>query len=104
MVLGGGVAQLGIPIPGLKGRPPEYVGHLYGFVPQQSRIDLPAGAPYIGARLWERFSPKVPFVITAFAALLTVIPTWLFFKVPDDPSPPTELAHQYTAGTKGFSR
>jgi len=46
-------------------------------------ISLPA--PYIGARLWETFSPKVPFVITAIAALITIIPTWLFFKVPDEP-------------------
>lgn len=46
-------------------------------------ISLPA--PYIGARLWERFSPQVPFVITSIAALITIIPTWLFFKVPDDP-------------------
>jgi hypothetical protein len=47
-------------------------------------ISLPA--PYLGARLWERFSPQVPFVITSVAALITVIPTWLFFKVPDDQS------------------
>lgn len=46
-------------------------------------ISLPA--PYIGARLWETFSPKVPFVITSIAALITIIPTWLFFKVPDEP-------------------
>jgi len=43
-------------------------------------ISLPA--PYLGARLWERFSPQTPFVITAIAALVTIIPTWLFFKVP----------------------
>ncbi|MCJ7700396.1 MAG: MFS transporter [Anaerolineales bacterium] len=46
-------------------------------------ISLPA--PYIGARLWERYSPQVPFVITSIAALITINPTWLFFKVPDDP-------------------
>lgn len=45
-------------------------------------ISLPA--PYIGARLWERFSPQVPFIITSFAALITIIPTWLFFKVPEE--------------------
>jgi MFS family permease len=45
-------------------------------------ISLPA--PYIGARLWERFSPKLPFVITSISALLTIIPAWLFFKVPED--------------------
>lgn len=45
-------------------------------------ISLPA--PYIGAVLWERFSPQLPFAITAVAALITIIPTWLFFKVPDN--------------------
>ncbi|MFH1635348.1 MAG: MFS transporter [Chloroflexota bacterium] len=45
-------------------------------------ISLPA--PYIGAVLWERFNPQLPFAITAVAALITIIPTWLFFKVPDN--------------------
>lgn len=45
-------------------------------------ISLPA--PYLGALLWERTSPKVPFIITAFAALITIVPTWLYFKVPDE--------------------
>jgi len=45
-------------------------------------ISLPA--PYIGALLWETFSPKLPFIITSIAALITIIPTWLFFKVPDE--------------------
>lgn len=48
-------------------------------------ISLPA--PWIGAQLWERFSPQFPFYITAAAALLTIIPTWLFFKVPDKQPP-----------------
>lgn len=52
-------------------------------------ISLPA--PYIGARLWERFSPKLPFIITSIAALITIIPTWLFFKVPDDTQPSIQL-------------
>jgi len=44
-------------------------------------ISLPA--PWIGAQLWERYSPQFPFYITAAASLLTIIPIWLFFKVPD---------------------
>lgn len=44
-------------------------------------ISLPA--PYIGAWLWERFNPRLPFIITAALALISVIPTWLKFKVPD---------------------
>jgi len=46
-------------------------------------ISLPA--PWVGAQLWDRFSPRLPFIITAFVALLTVIPTWFKFKVPDQP-------------------
>lgn len=46
-------------------------------------ISLPA--PYIGALLWENFNPKVPFMITAVVALLSIIPTWLFFKAPENP-------------------
>ena len=40
-------------------------------------------APWLGAQLWERFTPKLPFQITAFVALFTIIPIWLKFKVPD---------------------
>jgi hypothetical protein len=43
-------------------------------------ISLPA--PYIGAMLWERFDPRLPFVITAIASLLMVIPVLLKFKLP----------------------
>jgi len=52
-------------------------------------ISLPA--PYIGALLWERFSPKLPFVITSIAALVTIIPAWLFFKVPEEAGSPPDL-------------
>lgn len=44
-------------------------------------VSLPA--PWLGAQLWERFSPRLPFMITAGVALLTVIPIWLKFKVPE---------------------
>jgi DHA1 family tetracycline resistance protein-like MFS transporter len=47
-------------------------------------ISLPA--PYIGARLWERFDPRLPFLITAVVSLLSVIPTWLKFKLPNKPA------------------
>jgi len=51
-------------------------------------ISLPA--PYIGAKLWENYNPQVPFMITAVAALLTVIPAWFKFKVPDEQVPAGE--------------
>ena len=44
-------------------------------------ISLPA--PWLGAQLWERFNPRVPFIITAILALVSVIPTWFKFKLPD---------------------
>ncbi len=43
-------------------------------------VSLPA--PAVGAQLWERISPRFPFQITAWAALLSVIPVWLKFKLP----------------------
>jgi MFS family permease len=43
-------------------------------------ISLPA--PYIGAYLWDNFTPKLPFQITAMVALISVIPIWFKFKVP----------------------
>jgi len=55
-------------------------GVFYGSI---GLISLPA--PYIGAYLWEHTSPSLPFYITAFVALATIIPTWLFFKAPDKP-------------------
>lgn len=51
-------------------------------------ISLPA--PYIGAKLWENYNPQVPFMITAGAALLSVIPAWFKFKVPDEQVPAGE--------------
>jgi MFS family permease len=48
-------------------------------------VSLPA--PWLGAQLWERFSPRLPFLITAGISLLAVIPTWLKFKVPKTGDP-----------------
>jgi MFS family permease len=45
-------------------------------------ISLPA--PWIGAQLWERFNPRVPFIITALLALISVIPAWFKFKIPGE--------------------
>jgi DHA1 family multidrug resistance protein-like MFS transporter len=47
-------------------------------------ISLPA--PWIGALLWERFFPRLPFLITAIVSLVTVIPAWLKFKLPQKPT------------------
>jgi len=47
-------------------------------------ISLPA--PWLGAQLWEGFSPRLPFMITAVMALVTIVPTWFKFKLPDTPA------------------
>lgn len=44
-------------------------------------ISLPA--PWIGAQLWERFSPQLPFMITAGVVLLSILPSWFKFKIPE---------------------
>jgi MFS family permease len=43
-------------------------------------VSLPA--PWVGAQLWERFSPRLPFYVTGLAALGSAIPAWLKFKLP----------------------
>jgi MFS family permease len=45
-------------------------------------VSLPA--PMIGAQLWERVSPRFPFVLTAWAALLTILPVWRKFTLSPD--------------------
>jgi len=43
-------------------------------------ISLPA--PYIGAMLWERFAPQVPFYVPLIATLITLPIMWYKFKLP----------------------
>ena len=39
-------------------------------------------APFLGAQLWVRYNPRLPFAITAAVVLLTIPPIWFKFKVP----------------------
>ncbi len=43
-------------------------------------VSLPA--PWAGAQLWERMGPRTPFYVTGLAALASVLPAWLKFKLP----------------------
>jgi MFS family permease len=43
-------------------------------------LSLPA--PYLGTLMWEKISPRSPFVVAAAVSLLTIIPIWFKFKVP----------------------
>jgi MFS family permease len=45
-------------------------------------VSLPA--PVIGGYLWENISPQFPFILTATASLLCIVPVWLKFKVSGD--------------------
>jgi MFS family permease len=45
-------------------------------------VSLPA--PMIGGFLWENVSPQFPFLLTAIASLLAIIPAWFKFKVSGD--------------------
>jgi MFS family permease len=45
-------------------------------------ISLPS--PWIGAQLWERFNPKVPFQITSISTLITIVIVWFKFKLPEN--------------------
>ena len=66
-----------------KAVPEKLRGTAFGFLESSLGLfSLPA--PAIGAQLWERFSPRFPFSLTALVALLTTIPAWLKFKLSDN--------------------
>jgi MFS family permease len=52
-----------------------------------SVFSLPA--PAVGAQLWERVSPRVPFRLASGAILALIVPVWLKFRLPAK-SPETE--------------
>lgn len=45
-------------------------------------VSLPA--PAIGAQLWEKYGPRMPFYVTGLAALISAIPAWFKFKLPEN--------------------
>lgn len=64
-----------------KAIPKEVRGTGFGLLSTSLGIfSLPA--PAIGAQLWERVSPRFPFLVTAVVAFISVIPVWLKFKLP----------------------
>jgi MFS family permease len=52
-------------------------------------VSLPA--PWLGAQLWQHFGPRLPFMLTAAAALLVVARVWFKFKAPRQPAAPVSL-------------
>jgi MFS family permease len=57
-------------------------GLFYGSI---GLLSLPA--PYLGTLMWEKIDPKAPFVVAAAVSVLTIIPIWLKFKVPEEGDP-----------------
>ena len=83
MIIGVGFALVGPSYDSLisKAVPQENRGLAYGlFWTSISFLALPA--PYIGGLLWDRFTPRVPFIITAAVVLFSTIPVWFKFRVP----------------------
>jgi MFS family permease len=39
-------------------------------------------APAIGSALWQTYSPRLPFTITAVVSLIAIIPAWFKFRLP----------------------
>ncbi len=72
--------------------PENMRGLAYGlFWTSISILALPS--PYLGALLWENFTPQTPFAITGYVVLISAIPAWFKFK-----QPKTELSAEPTPG------
>jgi MFS family permease len=66
-----------------KAVPEKVLGTAFGFL-QTSLGVVSLPAPWIGAQLWERVSPRFTFTLTAWAGLLAIIPVYFKFKLPED--------------------
>ena len=66
-----------------KAVPEKMLGTAFGFL-QTSLGVVSLPAPWIGAQLWERVSPRFTFTLTAWAGLLALIPVYFKFKLPDE--------------------
>jgi MFS family permease len=65
-----------------KAVPEKMRGTAFGFF-QTSLGVVSLPAPWIGAQLWERVSPRFTFTLTAWLGLLSIIPVWFKFKLPE---------------------
>jgi putative acetyltransferase len=73
-----------------KAVPEKVRGTAFGlFSTSLGLVSLPA--PAIGAQMWERSSPRLPFWITALASLVSMAPAWLKFKLPSTPAAASDL-------------
>jgi MFS family permease len=65
-----------------KAVPEKMRGTAFGFF-QTSLGVVSLPAPWIGAQLWERVSPRFTFTLAAWLGLLAIIPVWFKFKLPE---------------------
>jgi MFS family permease len=64
-----------------KAFPKELRGTAFGlFSTSIGLISLPA--PWLGAQLWERLTPRLPFAVSALLSFLVVIPIWVKLRLP----------------------
>ena len=62
--------------------PHDKLGAFHGlFYGSMGLLALPA--PYLGTLMWEKIGPRSPFVVAAAFSILTIIPIWFKFKVPE---------------------
>jgi MFS family permease len=87
-ILGIGFAMVGPSYDSLisKAVPEENRGLAYGlFWTSISLLALPA--PYLGGLLWDNFTPRTPFIITTVVVLISIVPVWFKFKLPEKQEP-----------------
>ena len=70
-----------------KAVPEKMRGTAFGFF-QTSLGVVSLPAPWVGAQLWERVSPRFTVTLTAWLGLFSIIPGWLKFKLPKDQQEP----------------
>jgi MFS family permease len=70
-----------------KAVPEEMRGIAFGLF-QTSIGVLSLPAPWAGAQLWERFSPRLPFALAGLATLVSALPAWFKFRLPPRENPP----------------
>lgn len=64
-----------------KGVDPKLRGIAYALVATSVGL-VSLASPWIGARLWETFGPKVPYILTVLLGSLALIPAWTKLRVP----------------------
>jgi MFS family permease len=75
--------------------PEDKRGLAFGFFGTSLGI-LSLPMPWIGAQLWERFTPQLPFWMTAIVCAITIPIAWVKFILPkiNNPTPVDTISGQ----------